>query len=124
MFLGKLFLTLFVGSAIATSTPVVAPADLPVKDLIVKYAREYGVDLEMSLAIAKCESGFNPVIFGDNGLAYGTYQFHFSTFVAFAKEMGEKMEYDSIVDNIKLANWAFANGKLRHWSCARILGYI
>lgn len=118
MLLSKLLAVLFISSAVATSTPVIAPVEPTVKGLIVKYSEQYGIDLRTSLAVARCESNFKPEAVGDNGLAKNVYQFHFSTFTQFAKELGEPLNYENTEDNIRLANWAFAKGYgPRHWTC-------
>ncbi len=86
--------------------------------LITAYAKEYGVDKKLALDIATCESNLRGNVFGDHGKAYGTYQFHKSTFKEFSKKMGaSELDYYSTEDNIKVAMWALANNKEYHWSC-------
>ncbi len=93
-----------------------------IKDWIVKWSKFYGVDTNLSLEVARCESGFKPSALGDGGMAYGVYQFWPSTFDLFAQELGEKLDYHSVEDGIKLANWGLAHGKESHWSCfARVV---
>lgn len=96
-----------------------------VASLIDNFATKYGVDKDMSLAIANCESQFRHSVYGDHGKAYSVYQFHRPTFDHFAKVMGEKLNYDDPYDHIKLANWSFAQGNeyLNDWTCAVKLGY-
>jgi soluble lytic murein transglycosylase-like protein len=62
-----------------------APENLTL--LIEKYANRYGVDKDMMIGIAKCESGFreNAV----NGPYAGMYQFVSSTWVSNRRAMGE-----------------------------------
>ena len=103
------------------------PSRDEVQALIKHYANLYNVDVEMSLSIANCESGFtydahNPA--DPNSGSYGTYQFQLATFEMFAEEMEEDLDIHNPEDNIKLANWAFSTGKLSHWSCAKLTGYI
>lgn len=113
-------LLLLPNNGVATIAPeTVLPT---IEQRIDHWAQFYGISASSSLAIAKCESNLSPTIFGDHDLAYSVYQFHLDTFVQFAKEAGERMEYDSIEDHIKLANWAFAHGKSNHWTCAKQLG--
>ncbi|MBI3633404.1 MAG: transglycosylase SLT domain-containing protein [Candidatus Vogelbacteria bacterium] len=90
-----------------------------VVELIKKYAEQYGVRVDLAISIADCESDFKVNARGDSGKAYGIYQFHKPTFDMFSKKLGEKLDYFSTEDNIKLAMWAMANDKGFHWSCYR-----
>ncbi|MFA6006148.1 MAG: transglycosylase SLT domain-containing protein [Candidatus Paceibacterota bacterium] len=85
--------------------------------LITAYAKKYGVSKKLALAIAQCESNIRGNVFGDNGKAYGTFQFHKPTFKEFSAKMGEDLDYYNNEDSIKLAMWALANNKEYHWSC-------
>ncbi len=89
--------------------------------LIEKYSAEYGVPKKLATDIAACESSFRPDVYGDTGKAYGIYQFHKPTFELFSKKIGEDLDYYNVEDNIKLAMWAIANDKGRHWSCYKKL---
>jgi soluble lytic murein transglycosylase-like protein len=112
-----------------TTTPVVVlpPADEPkqivltIEDKIRIAATVHGVDPDLSVKIAKCESGLNPTVYGDSGKAYGLYQFHRGTFEMFAKEAGLELDYYNPEHQIILANWAFAQGYYSHWTCARMV---
>jgi len=88
-----------------------------ISTLITAYAKKYGVNKKVALAVAECESNLRGNVFGDSGKAYGTYQFHKPTFSDFSKKMGENLDYYNTEDNIKLAMWALANDKEYHWSC-------
>ena len=104
----------------ATTTPAIAPQMVSppsVRELIVKWADYYKVDVATSLRIARCESAFSPTANGDGGLAYGVYQFHRSTFDHFSQELGQEMSYHNTEDNIQLANFAFSKGYYSHWTC-------
>lgn len=114
-------------SQIAPSRSQINPGDpltvevgaFAIPDLIVKYARLYGVSPQASLAIARCESGFNPAARGDGGLAYNVYQYHLETFLRHRQLYGdESLSYDKTEDHIRLANWAFAHGLAYEWTCA------
>ena len=88
-----------------------------IKQLIVKYSKIYGTDEKLALDIAFCESSFRANVYGDSGKAFGTFQFHKSTFEQFAKTLGEKLDYYNNEDNIKLGVWALAHNKEDHWAC-------
>ena len=89
-----------------------------VRELITLYAKRYGVNREIALLVARCESEFKTTAVGDGGKAYGVYQFHKPTFREFAAKSGEEgLEYKDPEDSIKLAMWAFSTGRADHWSC-------
>ncbi len=92
------------------------------KGLITQYARRYGVDPKLAVAVAQCESELRTDVYGDHGLAYGIYQFHENTFNLFAREFKlSGMRYSDPEDSIQLAMISLANGKGDHWSCYRKL---
>jgi soluble lytic murein transglycosylase-like protein len=89
-----------------------------VKQLIDFYADFYGVDNELALNIAKCESELRHDAKGDGGKAYGVFQFHKPTFEEFARAYGdETLDYKNPKDNIKLAMWAISEGRGNNWTC-------
>ena len=67
--------------------------------------------------VMACESSGKIDAVGDNGRAYGLFQFWENTFKLFAKDMGEKLEWKNPEHQIKLASWAFSKGKQTHWTC-------
>ncbi|MFA5987453.1 MAG: transglycosylase SLT domain-containing protein [Candidatus Paceibacterota bacterium] len=85
--------------------------------LIEKYSKQYELPKQLALDIAACESNLKPTAVGDGGKAYGIYQFHKPTFSLLSKKMGEKLDYYSIEDNIRLAIWAISTDRGFHWSC-------
>lgn len=97
--------------------PVLGSATPDPKYYIALFAQKYGLNEQMMLDVAKCESGLNQLARGDSGVAVGIYQFHRGTWDMFSKELGEKLDIDSVHDQAKLASWSFAHGKERHWSC-------
>ncbi|HBM45676.1 MAG: hypothetical protein UT05_C0004G0018 [Parcubacteria group bacterium GW2011_GWF2_38_76] len=107
--------------AISPVDMVVVECDAKEKEcvlsLIKKYSKEFNYSEKMARAIAYCESNYVPNARGDNGKAYGVYQFHKPTFEMFSRLKGEKLDYYNPEDNIKLAIWALANDKENHWSC-------
>lgn len=71
-----------------TPTPVAVNYTTPfdIQSLIVRYAAEYGVESNMMIRIAKCESGFRADAV--NGPYAGIYQFVTSTWVSNRNAMG------------------------------------
>lgn len=90
---------------------------LAIEGLIRRYSTQYSVSYEEMRRVMLCESSGKIDAVGDNGLAFGLYQFHENTFNMFAKDLGEKLEWKNPEHQIKLANWSFAHGKQTHWSC-------
>lgn len=98
---------------------------LPIQQIIYYYADMYGVDSEVSLAIAKCESKLSQATIGDNGNAKGLYQYWDETWLRhykqFLKETGIELDKNSPADNARLANWAIGKGHGREWSTFRAI---
>lgn len=96
-----------------------------VVSLIKKYADQFGVNEQILNKVVNCESGYDPTIVGDHGLAYGPAQFHESTFDNFAKQYGVELDYKNPEDQIELMAWAFKQGNeyMNDWTCAVTLGY-
>jgi len=88
-----------------------------VVDLITLYSRRYGMKESLAVRIAACESQFKTDAVGDNGKAYGVFQFHKPTFEEFSRKFGEELEYTNPEHNIKLAVWALTHGLESHWTC-------
>jgi len=107
------------------ATPISCQKDSQSKEcvieLIEKYAKEHSVDRRFALDIAFCESSFKSEVYGDDGKAFGTYQFHKPTFELFSKkfkeEFGKELSYKDNEHGIELAMWALSNNKEHHWSC-------
>lgn len=82
---------------------------------------KYGISEKMFTAVIRCESSFNPTVYGDGGRAYGLLQFHEPTFLSFAKQYekktGQLLNYESPKDQITLGAWAFSMGYQSHWTC-------
>ena len=88
-----------------------------ISGLIKKYSAQYAVSYDEMTRVMMCESTGKADAVGDNGLAFGLFQFHENTFNLFSKELGEKLDWKNSEHQIKLASWSFANGKQRHWTC-------
>lgn len=56
-----------------------------------------------------CESG-GKAVSGDSGHANGVLQIHEPTFERWERKMGEDLNYDSTMDQIKIGAWAFSQG--------------
>lgn len=107
---------------VAPRPPIVVPTG-EIQNLIVTYATQYGVSPSYLLAVAKCESGYNPGAYNPrdtDGLpAVGLFQYKTRTFNWFASESG--LAVNDIWNphhQAQLTAWAFANGLASHWGCA------
>ncbi len=100
----------------------------PVKETILtpvqyadKYAMQYSVDANLFKKVMYCESSNNPKAIGDSGLARNVMQFHQATFNAYAKLMGQELDYNSYHDQIKLATWMWSKNLQYHWTCFKLV---
>lgn len=96
---------------------LIPPKPLTPQEYIKVYAKEYEVSEKLLLSVAYCESKYNEKAIGDNGKAYGIFQFHRQSFDRFKKELGEDLDYSSAKDQAKLAAFAFSKGYQHHWTC-------
>jgi len=103
--------------SIMADAELIPPKVLTVKESIVFYAQQYKVSEKKMLAVAFCESSFNPKAVGDGGRARNIYQYHLPTFIAFEKQLGEDLDYNSYHDQAKLTAFAFSKGYDSHWTC-------
>lgn len=118
--------------AITMSVPVMAQAPmqevktLSVKETISFYAELNNISSSHLSKVIFCESSYNPNAIGDQGLARGLAQFHKGTFDYFSKLMGEKLDYYSYNDQVKLMSWIWANYPQyrNQWSCTKIMGIV
>ena len=84
----------------------------------------HGVDPDVMLNVARCESGpdIDVNAIGDGGLALGPFQFHTKSFMWLSRISGLGYELRDVADveaQADVAAWAFANGWAHLWSCAR-----
>lgn len=87
---------------------------------IVYWSRFYKVSPNLLFDVAMCESRLRPDAWNKSdpkGGAKSIFQFLQPTFDAFSKEMDFKGNVWNVDDNIRVAAWAFANGKESHWTC-------
>jgi soluble lytic murein transglycosylase-like protein len=127
-------LIIFLVVVTLSSTLKIAQAQAPapiipstIQGQIAYYANIYGSNSQQLLAVAKCESNFNPVAVGDHGYAFSIYQFHRDTFTRFAmlyqsEYGGTLLQYSNPQDQIKLAAYMFSLGQStrENWTCYRI----
>lgn len=100
--------------------PTVELKDMPIQAIITHYAKHYGVDVQVALAVARCESRYGTLPDGDNGMAKGLWQYWDDTWNRHYKEFHEETGITLIKGNQKddteLAMWAIANGKGNEWT--------
>jgi len=85
---------------------------------------EVGYDYKQYALIKKViqkESEWNPIVYGDSGLAYSVGQFHRPTFNWFQQLSGIEGEYENPYSQIQVMVWAFDNGLEHHWSAYNTL---
>jgi len=100
-------------------TPViVGPKTLTAQDYIKLYSVKYGVDTDIALRVAKCESNFIPNAQNSHSSAGGVFQFIDSTFYWIADEMGieNAKKYDAKT-NIEMGMYLAKNYGWKHWEC-------
>ena len=85
-------------------------------EIIIKTAKNGGVNPDVALAIAKCESGLNPLAVGDGGQSRGLWQIHRPSWPEITDAQAFDPEWSTA--------WAVEKLKSRpaHWTCWRILG--
>lgn len=121
----KFIFTIFFSLGIAASLPSRIEADkytfLPLspKQAVIAYASMYYAPAEPLLKLATCESNFNPKALGDQGMAFGVFQYHKATFEAFSRLMGQSLDYYSYYDQSKLTSWVWVNHPelMKQWTC-------
>src|SRR3990167_4442144 len=94
------------------------------RETIVKLIRstyESEADPEELIKTAHCESRIrHDGIYGDQGKAFGLFQYWQGTFEAFKKDADmPHLEYKNLESQITLTSWAFSQGwkYKRHWTC-------
>lgn len=104
--------------AYISEAPIVK-RDMSVKGMIVYHAKAQGVNEEQMLKVSFCESSYKQNAVGDGGKALGVFQYHKPTFDRYASWMGEKLDYTSAEDQIKLTAWIWKNHpeEKRAWTC-------
>lgn len=91
------------------------PVVLTVKGKIVKYAKEFGTDANLAIAVAYAESCFEPTAKNKNSSASGIFQFVQQTWEENCE--GDVFNED---DNIKCGVKMLAKKEnLKHWEASR-----
>lgn len=93
------------------------PSELTLTESIDKFSAEYNIPRAWLVNLAKCESSFGTRLVGDNGNAYGPYQYWTRTWNYFEQLSGMNLNRNSQYDQTRLTAWALANGYGSHWSC-------
>lgn len=101
--------------------PLVISPDLPLEKQVELFTLVYGGDAEIIKKMIHEESGWKMSAVGDSGLSRGVGQFQESSFNRLSKLMGEKLDYNSSYDQIKLLVWSVANGHGREWTSYRCI---
>jgi hypothetical protein len=106
---------------IAESIEIESPADMTTIGQINYYSELYGVDSGIINKVIQCESNGNINAVGDSGRSYGIAQFQKPTFSALSIKLGEKLDYYSTHDQIKLLAWSIANGYGNRWTAYKAI---
>jgi len=118
LFIAIMFWAFLVISNARAEAPELALKDQSIESIVTHFANESDVDPDYLLAVMRCESNGKQSTVGDKGLSRGIFQIQKPTWERFTKEMGEKLDYNSPMDQAKVAAWAFANGHDGEWSTA------
>ena len=97
---------------------VVTERELIWRPVIEKYASLYGADIKAMIAVARCESNFNPLAFNasdPNGGSRGVYQYQISTF--YNNAWFDKPDIWNAEQQIELTAFLFSKGKAGLWAC-------
>lgn len=97
---------------------IINPTPEQVIDEIKKQSAEFGINTEIALRIAKCESGYNYKAKNPNSTARGVYQYLIATWEATesAKQGKERNDYKA---NIREAMIDLANGEIDKWNASK-----
>ena len=96
--------------------PELALRDQPIGSIVTYFSNKNGISPRLALKVMECESGGIQDTTSDMGLSHGIFQIQKSTWDRFTGEMGEKLDYDSPMDQAKVATWAMAHGHATEWS--------
>ena len=96
---------------------VAAAERVQIRALIASVSQRYGVDGELLLRIAECESSLNPRVTGRDGAA-GLFQVVPATWdwVTERLRLPGASPYDPVA-NVEVAAWLLANLGPRQWGC-------
>lgn len=116
---------LFSAKDASASTNEIALVEAELREVIAKYivavAEDHGVDGEIALKVAQCESSLNPFAHNKSdpyGGAKGVMQFLQPTFDHFAKVYEvQNPDVWNPIQQIDLAVLMMRNGLSYHWAC-------
>jgi len=90
-------------------------------ETIDKFSAEYNVPKAWLVNLATCESSYGTRLWGDwdgkEYRAYGTMQYHYTTWLDFEKWSHMDLNRNSQYDQVRMTAWALANGYGSRWSC-------
>jgi soluble lytic murein transglycosylase-like protein len=96
----------------------------PIETRIRYRAQQAGLDAERLIAIAKCESGLNPLAEHHISTASGVFQFTRPTWADGIKWRGLDWTLPDRFDankNIDMAVWFMARGEWERWECDKLI---
>ena len=102
---------------VAFTLDLAAAERVQLHSLIASVATRHGVDAELLVRIAECESRLNPRVTGRDGAA-GLFQVMPATWGWVTGQLGipEASPYDPVA-NVEVAAWLMANLGPRQWGC-------
>lgn len=100
--------------------------NLTVQEILKEIPPQYGVSVAVAESVTKCESTQNPkaINYHDGGYgkhSVGLWQFQKSTFDSYAKKMGQELDYNSALDQTKVASYMLSKNQGHQWTCYRKL---
>lgn len=104
----------------SNASVVISISEVPkptIQNLIVLKAKEYGLNPHTALAIAKCESNFNPLAQNKYSSAGGVFQFIDGTWTSVNKMRGVQYNKFNAEENIDNAMWLAKKEGWQHWEC-------
>ncbi len=103
----------------AQNTQSSIPGEEDIKNIIRNAAAEYGVDADLLIHIAYCESGYDPSDRNKSGSsASGLFQFMPSTFRATPAGQAGRSIWDATA-NAEAAAWKISQGGIDAWNASR-----
>lgn len=93
------------------------PEEYTLDEAINKFSSEYNIPRQWLVNLAKCESSYGIRLVGDNGNAYGPFQYWNRTWNYFEDLSNMNLNRNSMYDQTRLTAWALSNGYGGHWSC-------
>lgn len=92
-------------------------SELTLDETIDKFSAEYNVPKAWLVNLATCESSYGTNLTGDNGHAYGVYQYWIPTWLDFERMFNIDLNRNSQYDQVKMTAIALSKGYGYRWSC-------